>query len=300
MLTTVTCVLLALQWGGNEYPWSSWRIILLFVLGGVLAIAFGLWEAWLDKRALIPRSILMNRTLVGSSIAIFTLMCAMLGGTYQLPLFYQAGRAQSPEQSGISIIPFMLAVCIGIFVAGGAVAKFGRYYPFLLIGPPVAIVGFALLYTVNEFTKNSKIIGFQILAGFGIGLPLNNILLAVQAEFCTRPYLIPQATGVVTFFQLTGAALGVGIINTVQSIYLNKELKILAPEAPFELVRQSVSAIFSLPAAQQPSVIHAYVISITKSLTPIYIALAIGVVAAVFVRNHNMIELGGVAAVAMA
>ena len=91
-----------------------------------------------------------------------------------------------------------------------------------------------------------------------------------------------------------------GIINTVQSIYLNKELKILAPEAPFELVRQSVSAIFSLPAAQQPSVIHAYVISITKSLTPIYIALAIGVVAAVFVRNHNMIELGGVAAVAIA
>jgi hypothetical protein len=89
-----------------------------------------------------------------------------------------------------------------------------------------------------------------------------------------------------------------GIINTVQSVYLNKELKALAPEAPFEVVRQSVSAIFTLPPDQQPSVIHAYVISITKSLTPIYIALAIALVASVFVRNHNMLKMGGMAAAA--
>lgn len=28
----------------------------------------------------------------------------------------------------------MLAVCIGIFISGGFVAKKGRYYPFLLLG----------------------------------------------------------------------------------------------------------------------------------------------------------------------
>lgn len=137
----------------------------------------------------------------------------------------------------------MLAVCIGIFVSGGYVAKKGRYYPFLLIGyvmlyrsrsaqqltlsrPPIAIVGFALLYTVTEFTSSAKVIGFQILGGFGIGLSFQNILLAVQAEYADRPHLIPQvgphhlisrgysdesqATSVISFFQLTGAALGVG------------------------------------------------------------------------------------------
>jgi len=28
----------------------------------------------------------------------------------------------------------MLAVCVGIFISGGFVAKLGRYYPFLIIG----------------------------------------------------------------------------------------------------------------------------------------------------------------------
>lgn len=40
--------------------------------------------------------------------------------------------------------------------------------------------------------------------------------MAVQAEYHDRPNLLPQATGVVSFFQLTGAAIGIGIVNTVQ------------------------------------------------------------------------------------
>lgn len=41
----------------------------------------------------------------------------------------------------------MLAVCIGIFIQGGYVTKFGRYYYPLLIGTPISAVGFGLLYT---------------------------------------------------------------------------------------------------------------------------------------------------------
>lgn len=81
-------------------------------------------------------------------------------------------------------------------------------------------------------------------------------------------------------------------------MYLNTELKRLAPEAPFQLVRQSVSAIYTLPAEQRPAVVRAYVISITKSLTPIYIALAIALIASIFIRNHNMLKIGKVGVMA--
>lgn len=95
---------------------------------------FFLWEWYIDAKALIPLSILRNRTQIGASGFMFFLMCAMLGGTYQLPLFYQAGRHHSPEQSGIDIIPFMLSICVAIFISGGAVTKTGHYYPWLVAG----------------------------------------------------------------------------------------------------------------------------------------------------------------------
>lgn len=68
----------------------DWRIPFLFTLGGLLVIAFGMWQWRYDKYALIPLSLLKNRTVIASSGAIFFFMLAMLGGTYQLPLFYQA------------------------------------------------------------------------------------------------------------------------------------------------------------------------------------------------------------------
>ncbi|WWD17745.1 hypothetical protein CI109_102186 [Kwoniella shandongensis] len=288
---TITCLLLALSWGGNEYSWKNWRIPVLFTLGGVLVIVFGWWQWHYDKYALIPLSILKNRTVIACSATMFFMMLAMLGGTYQLPF---------AEKSGIDIIPFMLAVCIGIFVSGGLTTKFGRYYPFLIAGPPISAVGIGLLYTIKADTANAKIIGYQILAGFGIGLSFQNALLAVQAEYSDQPALLPQAQGVVSFFQLTGAALGVGIINTVQSVFLNTEIKRLAPDVDFNLVRQSVSAIFTLPAEQQPAVIEAYIISITKSFIPIIAAVILSLISGAFIRNHNMLTKGGAGAAHMA
>jgi MFS family permease len=300
VLVFVTCLLLALQWGGNQYRWDSWRVIVLFLFGGLLAIAFFAWEYYYDEDALIPYKILSNRTILAAAGAIFMLMMAMLGGTYQLPLFYQAGRDHSPQKSGIDIIPFMLLVCMGIFVSGGIVTKWGRYYWFFIIGPPIAAVGFGLLYTVRRETSDAKIIGYQILAGFGIGLTFQNIILAAQAEYTPTPHLIPQATSVVSFFQLTGAALGVGIVNTVLSVRLAKHLNAYAPDAPYEVVRESTQMIYRIDPALRPGVVKAYIEGISDSYIPIFIALALSVVFGVFIRNHNMLKLGGSPGVHMA
>lgn len=181
-LSMVTCLLIALQWGGNDYPWGNWRIILLFTLSAVLTIVFFLWEHWLGERALIPPGILRNRTVVAASGTSWMIMMAMLGGTYQLPLYYQAAKGHSAQKSGIDIIPFMVVVCVGIFISSGFVTKFGRYYPFFFIGPPIAAVGFGMLYMVNETTPNKLVIAWQVLSGLGIGLTFQNIILSVQVS----------------------------------------------------------------------------------------------------------------------
>ncbi|KLT45963.1 transporter [Cutaneotrichosporon oleaginosum] len=298
----VTCLLLALQWGGNEYAWSNWRIPLLFTLGGLLCIAFFAWEWYFNEDALIPRDLMTNRTVVNASGAIFMLMMVMLGGTYQLPLFYQATRNHSAQKSGIDIIPFMIMTCIGIFVSGGAVTKWGRYYPFFIIGPPIAAAGVGMLYVIDAKTTSAFIIGAQILGGFGIGLTFQNLIMSTQAEYAPRPELIPQATGVVSFFQLTGAALGIGIVNTVQSVYLNRYIPQFAPTAPFEIVRRSTQAMWQidLPTEVRDQVVHAYTAAISKSYIPILVGLVLTLVFGALIRNHNMLKLGGAANMHMA
>ncbi|GMK56662.1 hypothetical protein CspeluHIS016_0305020 [Cutaneotrichosporon spelunceum] len=294
-LLFVTCLLLALQWGGNKYAWSNWRIPVLFTLGGLLCIAFFAWEWFLNENALIPRVLMTNRTVVSASGAIFMLMMVMLGGTYQLPLFYQATRNHTPQKSGIDIIPFMIMICFGIFVSGASVTKNGRYYPFFIIGPPIAAAGVGMLYTIDANTSNSFIIGAQILAGTGIGLTFQNFIMSTQAEYARQPELIPQATGIISFFQLTGAALGIGIVNTVQSVYLNRYLKEYAPTAPFDVVRQSTQAMWhiDLPTDVRDAVVHAYTAAISKSYIPILVGLVLTLVFGAFIRNHNMLKVAG-------
>ena len=82
------------------------------------------------------------------------------------------------------------------------------------------------------------------------------------------------------------------MINTVQSVFLNDELRTRAPDVPFELVRQSTEAIYTLPVEQQQPVVEAYIIAITRSLIPIIVALGLGWISALFVRRHNMKKRG--------
>lgn len=96
----VTCLLLALQWGGNEYRWDSWRIILLFILGGLLVIAFFSWEYYKNEDALIPRNLLSNRTILAASGAAFMLMTTMLGGTYQVSHMVARGGHITKREQG--------------------------------------------------------------------------------------------------------------------------------------------------------------------------------------------------------
>src|SRR5690242_19723154 len=50
LTTAVTLLLVGLGLGGGQYSWSSSRVIVTIVVGGVLAVAFGIYE-WKGTRA---------------------------------------------------------------------------------------------------------------------------------------------------------------------------------------------------------------------------------------------------------
>lgn len=86
-IPSIVCLLLALQWGGSTYDWDSWRIILLFVLFGVLVIAFGIVQVLTPETASIPVRIITQQSVFLATCFTFFIAGSMLMLVYYLPIW---------------------------------------------------------------------------------------------------------------------------------------------------------------------------------------------------------------------
>ncbi|KAJ6617097.1 transporter [Mycena sp. CBHHK59/15] len=282
----VTTLVLALQWGGNTKPWNDKAVIICFVFSGVLTITFISWEIYIGERAMVPTSIFKNRSVYAIIAYSFLTRFSLLLFSYYIPIFYQAVRHHTATASGIDLLPFMLGVVLTLISSGQLVGKFGYYWPFLVVAPCFLAIGSGLLYTISPSSSSAKVIGFQILAGVGTGMGMQNSLLAIQVEFKDTPRLLGQATSMGSFGQFLGGTLGLGIAEPVFASELAKYLLQYAPDAPAAIVKESPTAIYTaLPAALIPGVVHAY----TEALRIVFVlgvpVAGLALIAAMFIKN---------------
>lgn len=71
LMGSVTCLLLALEWGGTTLAWDDSTIIGLFVGAGILMALFLLYQWRFPEHALIPVSLIKRRSIYCSLIYIF-------------------------------------------------------------------------------------------------------------------------------------------------------------------------------------------------------------------------------------
>lgn len=82
-------ILLALQWGGIKYAWDSAKIIGLLVGGGIVLVLFAIYQWHKGDMAMIPPSILTNRTVLFASLtAMFGMAALNLLGMW-MPEWFQ-------------------------------------------------------------------------------------------------------------------------------------------------------------------------------------------------------------------
>lgn len=111
-------LLLALQYGGNEYAWNSSQVIGLFVGAGATFIVFVLWENYKGDRAMIPPNIIKRRVVWSSCLMFGFLMSLLYIVTYYLPIYFQAAKGISPMMSGVYLLPTIIAQLIAAGLSG--------------------------------------------------------------------------------------------------------------------------------------------------------------------------------------
>ncbi|KAF5963725.1 ABC transporter [Fusarium coicis] len=215
-LPGVVCLLLALQWGGTQYSWSSGNVIGPLVLGVVLLVAFFVVQVWKADKATIPPRIFGQRTIVSACIFTLLLNAAYFAIVFYIPLWFQAIKGVSAVKSGIMCLPMILSVVIFSLVAGGGVTVIGHYVPFAYASCILTTIGAGLITTFNTDTGHPKWIGYQFLFGAGVGCGIQLGIIASQVILEEADIAI--GTAIITFCQMLGGAISV---SAAQSIFGN-------------------------------------------------------------------------------
>ena len=223
----IICLLLALQWGGTKYPWSNGRIIALFVVFGLLAIGFVAVQLWKQDNATVPPRIVKKRSIACGCWFVFCLGGSFFIFIYYLPIWFQAIKGTSAVESGIRNLPMILSLVIMSIISGVAITLLGYYTPFMIASSVIMAIGAGMLSTFKVGTGHSMWIGYQALFGLGIGLGMQQPLIAAQTVCDLHD--VPTATAVTNFCLTLGGAL---FISVGQNIFSNKLLTNLAASVP--------------------------------------------------------------------
>jgi MFS family permease len=194
LVSAMVCYVLALQWGGISLPWSDSKVIGTLVGFGILLIVYGIVQ-WRQKERAAMIGRLFRRNVVITMIYIDLLAGTFFLLVYYLPIYFQVVSGVSAAQSGIRNLPLILAQSVATVVSGVSLSKYAYPQPFLLAGAVLTAIGSGLLYTLEINTGSGKWIGYQLLAGIGIGWCFQVPVVTAQAS--VNPEDLPSVTAMV-------------------------------------------------------------------------------------------------------
>ncbi|MBV8561843.1 MAG: MFS transporter [Actinobacteria bacterium] len=246
---------LALTWGGTTYPWGSGTIVAIFAVGVVALVLF----AFQERRAaepIIPPHLFRNRIFDSSAAMGFLVACAMFGAIVYLPLFLQVVHGVTPTSSGLRLLPLMGGLLVASIGSGRAISAIGRYRMFPIVGCAVMTVGMALLSRLQVSTPYWKLAVSMGVLGFGMGLVMPVLVLAVQNA--VDPKDMGAATSSTTFFRSIGGSFGVAIFGAIFANRLGYWLPRELPRRAGLHAQQAATLLHSPPAKLRalPPAVH--------------------------------------------
>ena len=249
------CLLFALQFGGVQYPWNDGRIIALFVLSGVFAVAFTCSQIWL-KGGTIPGAVISQRSVLAATFQSIGIGSLLVVYAFYLPIWFQAIKGDSPQNSGLSLLGLLFSTVLFVIACGIGISKFGYYVPFAIIGGAVLVVGAGLLTTWQVDTGPGMWIGYQVVVGAGQGLSLQQPNIATQTVLPKE--LAPVGLAFLQFVQFLAGSVMVTVCQTLVQNRLIDGLAGLGIDGEAVANGGATSLRSLVPETQLPIVLEIY------------------------------------------
>jgi hypothetical protein len=114
------------------------------------------------------------------------------------------------------------ALLISSTVSGQLITKTGKWKRYLVLGTVLLVAGMGLLGTIDHRTSYTVMAAYMALLGLGVGMSMQNLVLAVQNTVDVRS--IGAASSVVTFFRSMGGAAGVSVLGSVAATQVSSKV----------------------------------------------------------------------------
>jgi EmrB/QacA subfamily drug resistance transporter len=217
----ICSLVLAITWGGHQYPWASWQILSLFVVAAVGLVAFLLIERRVAE-PIIPLRLFRNANFSLATSLGFIAGFAMFGGITFLPQFQQFVQGASATNSGLLLTPMMIAAMAFSLGGGQVISRTGHYRTFPIIGTVLLVVGLWLFSTMTIDTPTWETSLYMVVLGAGMGCLMQTTSLIAQNSVTIRD--LGAATGASTFVRNLGGSLGVAILGAIYAAQVTSTL----------------------------------------------------------------------------
>jgi EmrB/QacA subfamily drug resistance transporter len=221
----VSLLLIWVSFAGNPeyYDWWSWQTAAM-VGGGVLLLALLVVVESKVEQPIIPLKIISERTTALAILASVAVGVGMFGSSAFLGQYFQVARGATPTEAGLLTLPMIAGNLVGSVLSGQLISRTGKWKRYLVAGSVLLIGGLGLAGTIDHTTELWLTGLYTAVLGLGLGLLMQNLVLAVQNT--VRATDIGTASASVAFFRSVGGAIGVSVLGAV----LANRVKELATE----------------------------------------------------------------------
>ncbi|KAL6406889.1 MFS multidrug transporter [Ilyonectria robusta] len=170
---------------------------------------------------------------------------------------YSAIKGDSAVESGIHLLPQVLALVVASILTGVLTGRVGYYTPFLIFGICVTAVGAGLLTTLGIDSTMGQWIGYQILYGWGFGACIQAPNMAAQTVLPREEVSI--GASVMLFAQTLFGAIFVSIGQNVLDGELSRRLAGITTITPKQIENAGVTGILeTVPPQHHTIALEAY------------------------------------------
>jgi EmrB/QacA subfamily drug resistance transporter len=213
MLTVGLVPLLIVAEQGREWGWGSGASIAMYVVGVLGLISFVVVERLMGDAALLPIRLFRRPVFAMTNVINFVMGVGMFGMMMSLPLYLQIVKGATPTQSGLMTLPLTFGILVAAMGSGRITSKTGRYRIFPIVGLASLVVAMFLFAQIGTDTPLWSTMLVMVLGGIGLGLCMQSLLLAIQADAPAKDMGV--ATSSATFFRSIGGTVGTAVFLSI-------------------------------------------------------------------------------------